>query len=206
MANETLTGALAGAGSGAAAGSVAGPWGALIGGVVGLGAGIFGGARAAKKRRRMEDYLTGQASDNAAWYNRNAFSDYTQRADTQALIKSMRDTLERRNRSAANMSVVTGATPEQQAVQQDATNQAVSGAYAQLGALGQQYKDRVTDQYFGRRDAYAGQLMNLWNNQATGYENLMNNGFALGAGGISDFAGGIDRRRPSAKGIIPAIA
>jgi hypothetical protein len=188
MDKEVGTGALTGAASGAAAGAALGPWGALVGGVVGLGAGVFGGAQAARKRRRMEEYLTQDQADNTAWYNQNAFSDYTQRSDVQALMKNLRENMERRNRSAANMAVVTGATPELQAAQQEATNRAVSDAWAQLGAYGQQYKDRVTDQYFNRKDLYGNRLTGLWNQQATGYENLMNSGFALGGSGVAGVA------------------
>ncbi|MDR1674945.1 MAG: hypothetical protein LBR86_00510 [Tannerella sp.] len=198
--NEIGKGALSGVATGAATGAAFGPWGALVGGAVGLGAGIFGGANAARKRRRMEQYLARQNDENTAWYNRNAYSDYTQRADVQAMMKNMREGLEFRNRSAANMAVVTGATPEVQAAQQEATNRAVSDAYAQLGALGQQYKDRVTDQYFGRKDMYGNQMQGMWNNQATGYENLMNNGLTLGAGGMAQFVDAIGARKRQENG------
>jgi hypothetical protein len=175
--NEIGKGALSGAATGAATGSMFGPWGTAIGGVVGLGAGLFGGAKVAQKRKRMEQYLRQQSAENQAWYNTNALSDYMQRADSQALLKHVRDNLYRQNRAAANTAVVTGATPEQQAVQKELSNKALSDTYSRLGAIGQQWKDNVTDKYLARKDMIGSGQMGMWNNQATGYENLMNNGF-----------------------------
>jgi gas vesicle protein len=163
---------------GAAAGSVVPGWGTAIGAAAGLATGLIGAAKAGKERRRMESYINQQAADNESWYNQNALGDYTQRADVQALLKQTRDALAKRNKASANMAVVTGATPEAVAAQQEVSNNALANTYSNVAALGQRYKDSVTDKYLARKDAIAGQRMGIANQKANSYENLMSNGMS----------------------------
>lgn len=182
-------GALKGAGSGAAAGAAFGPWGAVIGGAIGLAGSLIGGNKAAKQRKRMEQYLNKQESDATAWYNANALSDYTQRADTQALIKNMRDNMSQQNRIASNTAVVTGATPEQQAVQKEQSNKVMTDTYSRIGAMGQQYKDQVTDKYLAMKNNIAQQRMGMMGQQAQNYEILFQNGVNTFADSFKTSAG-----------------
>ncbi|GAB6119217.1 hypothetical protein [Dysgonomonas termitidis] len=171
--------AASGAGKGAAAGAAFGPWGAVIGGVVGLGASLIGGNKAAGQRKLMEDYLNRQDTENKSFYNANALSDYTQRTDVQNLMKQLRDNLGRQNKTIANTAVVTGATPEQQAVAKEQANKAISDTYANIGAMGRQWKDRVTDRYLSRRESIANQRMNIMQGKAQSGENLQSNGLNM---------------------------
>ena len=171
--------ALGGAGKGAAAGAALGPWGAVAGGVIGLGASLFGGNKAAKQRKKMEKYLNQQDAENTAQYNRDYYSDYTQRADTQNLIKQLRDNLGKTNKRAENMAVVTGATPEQQAVQKEQSNKVISDTFSNIGAQGQIWKDQVTNRYQARRENIANQRMNMMQGKAQSGENLQSNGLGM---------------------------
>lgn len=164
--------------------------GAAIGAGVGLVGSIFGGSKAAKQRRKMNRYLNEQDAENKAFYNANALSDYTQRADAQNLMKQLRDNLTKQNKTAANMAVVTGATPEQQAVQKEQSNKVISDTFSNLGAMGQQYKDRVTDKYLSRRQDIANQRMGIMNQKAQSYENLMNTGLNMISGSVGSLYGG----------------
>jgi hypothetical protein len=171
--------AAGGAGKGAAAGAAFGPWGAVVGGVIGLGASLIGGNKAARQRKLMEGYLNRQDTENKAFYNANALSDYTQRTDVQNLMKQLRDNLGRQNKAAANTAIVTGATPEQQAVAKEQANKVISDTYANIGAMGQQWKDRVTDRYLSRRESIANQRMNIMQGKAQSGENLQSNGLNM---------------------------
>lgn len=171
--------ALGGAGKGAAAGAALGPWGAVAGGVIGLGASLFGGNKAAKQRKKMEKYLNQQDAENTAQYNRDYYSDYTQRADTQNLMKQLRDNLGKTNKRAENMAVVTGATPEQQAVQKEQSNKVISDTFSNIGAQGQIWKDQVTNRYQARRENIANQRMNMMQGKAQSGENLQSNGLGM---------------------------
>lgn len=170
--------ALGGAAKGAAAGAAFGPWGAVIGGAVGLGASLISGNKAAKKRRKMEGYLDQQDAENTAWYNSN-MGDYTQRSDVQGLMKTLRDNLALNNKRAANTAVVTGATPEAQAVAKEQANKVISDTYSNIGAMGQQWKDQVTNRYLSQRNNLANMRMNMLEGGAQSNENVMNTGLNL---------------------------
>ena len=160
--------------------------GAAIGAGVGLAGSIFGGSKAAKQRRKMNRYLNEQDAENTALYNKDYYSDYTQRADTQNLMKQLRDNLGKNNKRAENMAVVTGATPEQQAVAKEQSNKVISDTFSNIGAMGQRWKDQVSNRYLARRENIANQRMGIMNQKAQSYENLMNTGLNMltGSGGL----------------------
>lgn len=164
----------------------------MIGAAIGAGAGlvgsIFGGNKAAKQRRKMRRYLNEQDAENTAQYNRDYYSDYTQRADAQNLMKQLRDNLSKNNKRSDNMAVVTGATPEQQAVQKEQSNKVISDTYSNIGAMGQQWKDQVSNRYLSRKQNIADQRMGIMNQNAQSHENLMSTGLNLFGGSISSLA------------------
>jgi len=153
--------------------------GSLISAAVGLGTSLYSANKASKERKRMEQYLSKQDTENKSWYNQNAYSDYTQRADTQNLMRQLRENLERRNRIANNTAVVTGATPEQQAVQKEQSNNIVADVYSNIGAQGQQYKDMITNRYLAMRNNLANKRMGMMEGKAQNYETLFANGLGL---------------------------
>ena len=159
--------------------------GSIVSGAVGLGGALFGGRKAAKKRREMNRLLNQQEAENTAWYNANALSDYTQRADAQNLMKQLRDNLGRQNKRAENMAVVTGATPEQQAVQKEQSNKVISDTFSNLVAMGQQWKDQITNRYLARKENIANQRIGMMGQSAQSYENLMGSGLNMLTGAIS---------------------
>jgi gas vesicle protein len=184
--------------------SVLGPWGAAIGGIVGAGVGLFGGLKAGKERRKMDEYLQQQQNENKAWYNANALSDYTQRADAQNLIRNMRENLAKRDKSNANMSVVSGATPEQQAVAKEQSNQVISDVYGNLGAMGQQWKDNITNRYLSRKESLGNQQLGTMDARAQNWETLMNNGISGMANSFKNLSFGAGNNTPAAPPAIQA--
>ena len=167
---------------------------------IGLAGSIFGGVKAAQQRRKMDRFLNQQDSENKAWYNSNALSDYTDRSDTQHLIKNLRENLATQNKRAANMAVVTGATPEQQAVQKEQSNKVIADTYSNIGAMGQRWKDNITNTYLSRKDAIAGQRMGMMDQKAQSYENLMNNGINMMSGAAGGALGGLGKGTSPAAG------
>jgi len=180
----------------------AGQYAAIGEGAVGTVESIYGLVNAGKKRKQMENYLNQQDTENKAWYNENAFSDYTQRADTQNLIRQLRNTLDRQNQISSNTAVVTGTTPEAQAVQKEQSNKVISDTYSNIGSMGQQYKDLITNRYLAMRNNIANQRMGMWGQQAQNYENLFSSGaqtiadsaksFAQASGNNNGGGGGMD--------------
>jgi len=158
----------------------------LLGAGIGLAGSIYGGSQAAKQRKKMERYLNEQDSENKAWFNSNYYANYLERSDTQALMKNLRDILGKQNKAASNMAVVTGATPEQQAIQKEQSNKVISDTYSKMGAIGQQWKDGIMNTYLNRKQDIANQKMGMMQGQANSYEGLSANGINVMGGSLGN--------------------
>jgi hypothetical protein len=159
-----------------------------LGTAVGLGESIYGGIKAGQENKKMQTYLNGQQADNENWYNKNYYSDYTNRANTQALMKNTRDTLKKNNEVAANTAAVTGATPEATAVAKEQSNKTLTDTTSRVAAIGQQWKDGLTDKYMARKNQLGNQEYNNMATNANSYENLMSNGIKQIGNGASGLA------------------
>ena len=164
--------------------------------VVGLANNIRGGQQMKKERKRMDNYFNQLDTDNEMWYNANAQSDYTQRADAQNLLRNLRENLQTQNQAANNMAVVTGMSMEQQAVQKAQANKAIADTYANIGVMGQQWKDNITNQYLQRKDNVANQRIDMMNNTVKTYENMMNQGAEQMSTGFGQIGEGINSMVP----------
>lgn len=168
---------------------------AIITAGLGVTGGIVGAIGAGKQRRKMGDYLSRQEGENQSWYDKEYYGDYTQRADTQALMKNLRENMQRQTQQAESTAAITGATPEAQSTVKENANKVISDTYSKIGAMGQAYKDSIMDQYMKRKDMFAGQRMGMMEGSANSYENLMSNsigGAMKGLGSIfaSDLGAG----------------
>lgn len=162
----------------------------IIGAAVGLGSAIFGGIKAGNQRRKMERYLNKQVADNQAWYNANYLSDYTQRADTQNLMKQLRENMKRQNKAAAGSAVVTGATVEQQAAQKENSNKVISDTFSNIGAMGQRWKDNISSQYLARKQNLDNMRMDMTGQSAASYDGLMGTGLNILVGSLGGLLSG----------------
>lgn len=162
---------------------------AVLGGV-GLASSVYGAYKAGQERKKMNEKIGGLERDNQAFYNANAFGDYTQRSDAQNAIGMMRKQLDRQTKRANDTAVITGATPEAVALQKQGANEALAGATSNIAAVGQQYKDRVTDRYLNRKDRYGMMRLQQSEGAAQGYEGLMQTGLNTVAGAFTGMAGG----------------
>ena len=158
---------------------------AIIAGVASLAAAGISAAQAAKKRRQAQAVLEGQNRDNKSWYSAHALGDYTQRSDVQRLMAQLRDNLRERSRADASTAAVTGATAESVAASKDSANRAIGNTYGNISAMGQRYKDRITDQYQQMKNNYAGAAAGNASQDAASYENLMRSGLNLAASSAS---------------------
>ena len=156
----------------------------------GLATSLFGGFQAGQERRNMKSELGKMEAENKAFYNNQALSDYTQREDSQNVLRQMRNQLDRQTKRTANTQAITGGTVEQTAVQKDAANKALADATANIGAIGSQFKDRVTDRYINRKNHISMMKMNLADQSAQGWEGLMQTGLNTSAGALSSIVPG----------------
>lgn len=159
--------------------------GAAISAGLGLAGTVMGGIKAGQERKRMQSYLSGMNADNEGWYNKEYYGDYTQRSDTQALIKNMRDTMREQTKRTESTAAITGATPEMTNVAKENANKVISDTYSRVGAMGQQYKDKVQDRYMSRKQQLNAQEMDMMNQSAGSYENLMSNSLSGMMSGVA---------------------
>lgn len=156
----------------------------------GLASSLYGGWKAGQERKKMDKKIGEMERDNQAFYNANALGDYTQRSDAQNAIAMMRKQLDRQTKRANDTAVITGATPEAVALQKQGANEALAGATSNIAAIGQQYKDRVTDRYLNRKDRYGMMRLQQAEGAAQGYEGLMQSGLNAASGALGGIAGG----------------
>ena len=158
------------------------------GAAIGLGSALYGGYKAGKARDAMSKSLDKQNADNESWYNNQANTDYMQRADTLAVMKNTRDQLKEGNKRAANMAVVTGATPEAQAVAKEQSNKVITDTNSRIAATGQAWKDNIQNQYLARKAQIGGQQYGAMEGSAQSYEALMGNGIKQMGSSVNSLA------------------
>jgi hypothetical protein len=154
-------------------------------GAVGLGGSIYGAIQAGQERKRMDRFLSGMKADNQSWYDSNFYGSYIDRADTQQLIKSMREQMDRRSKIDQSTAAITGATPEATTVAKENANKVMTDTYSRVAALGQQYKDSVTDKYMNQKNALSQAELNAMDAKAQSYENIASNSMGSALQGIT---------------------
>lgn len=105
------------------------------------------GAKSARKQARM---IAGEKSKNQAWFDRRYNEDSTQRADAQAAITKMRDTMKDRTAAAAGTAAVMGGTEESMAIEKEAQNKALAETMSNIAINGEARKDSIEAQYQAR--------------------------------------------------------
>lgn len=153
--------------------------GALVSAGIGAVGSIYGAIKAGQERKKLEAYTNQQASENEAKYNRDYYGDYLQRTDSQAVLKQMRDQLQDQNRQAQSTAAITGATPEAQLAQMEASNDAVGNTMSKISAMGAAFKDSVDNRYMARKDAIMAQRQSMTEVAARSGETLLSNSLSL---------------------------
>ena len=148
---------------------------------------IYGAVKEGQQRREMQRTRQNWAGENEALYNKDYYSDYTQRADAQNVIKKMRDQMRDQNKVDNNVAAVTGASSEAINAQKQRRNQAMTTLYGNLGAMGANLKERSKDRYLVRKQQLQGMEYDDQAARAESANNLMYNGIKGLAG--TDWAG-----------------
>lgn len=152
---------------------------------VGLGTSLFGQWKAGKERKKMNNQIGQWEGENKAFYNSRALGDYTQRSDAQNAIRQMREQLDRQTKRATNTQAITGGTVEQTAVAKDSANKALADTTSNIAAVGQQFKDKVTDQYLNRKNQLGMMKYDNMKGSAQSGEALAQTGLNTAAGALS---------------------
>lgn len=160
---------------------------ALLGTIANAGSTIYGAIQEGKQREQMANERQKWNADNEAMYNQDYYSDYTQRADAQNVIRQMRDQMKQQNQVEQNTAAVTGASPETVNAGKEARNKAITNLYGNIAAMGADYKERAKNRYVARKQALQGMEYDTMNQNATSANNLLYNGIRGAAN--TDWAG-----------------
>lgn len=164
----------------------------LIGGIIGGVASAVGGIAsgiAGRNAARKNEKILNQAEDRAQnWYDKEYYSDYTQRSDAQAALNAARDILDERYNRTAGSAAVTGDTDESVAAQKEANNKVVADATTNIAKSADAYKDKVRANYENQIGNIENSRMNLNNQRA---KNV-----ATAAGGLAQTATSIGDSLP----------
>ena len=104
---------------------------------------IYGAVQANKNRKEAEQLLETQKQDLKEWRDRELAGDYLQRADSQAMLRNVKEQSEEYLQGMTNDVARSGMTDEAKVAMAQKANKAYADAAAQLAGVGQQHKDNV---------------------------------------------------------------
>lgn len=184
-------------------------WGQIIKGIgkaasrtMGLAAGIFGGVKAGKMRKKQNKLLDNYEADAASTFNKEYNADYLQRSDNQAALREQQNAMKQQNQVAENTSVVTGATPEALAMQKQNNMRSLGDTVSQIARNASAYKTNILNNYQNQKRDIMDQRNQMLGQQAQNYSNLAMNGANTfmnsfntegGGGGLGDLIGKIGK-------------
>ena len=166
-------------------------WTPLISSGIGAVQAITGANQASKAREEAEALTQKQNEENEADYANEYYVDYTKRADSQNILKRLKETTDSRKKQDEMTAAITGATPESVQVAENANNKIISDTYGNLAAMGANYKTHVKDRYLNRKDIITGQRYKTLQEKAMSGENAMYNGISAIGSGVAGALGNL---------------
>lgn len=137
----------------------------MVGALIGAGAqiasaigGAIAGSKAGKKARA---YLESRRNKNNKWYEQDMNTDYTQRADTQNILRKDRDLALEQMQRARAINIVAGGTDESLALQQAGINERLGETKANIAAMSANYREAAEQRYRNEEMAINQQEMAL---------------------------------------------
>lgn len=160
----------------------------IIGAAAGAISGIFGGISKNKMLKKQIAMVNNMKKENQNWYDRRYNEDSTQRADAQAMLTRIADSIRERNRQASGTAAVSGGTEESVAATKAANAQAMADAAARIAAAGENRKDLIEQQYIAKNDKYNDMLRQLKGQKSSGLD-IASEAIAGAAGGLGEIDG-----------------
>lgn len=163
-----------------------------------------GAVQEGRKRREMASKMKGWNTENEAWYNKNYNQDYTQRADSQNVLRQMREEMDRQNKITANTAAISGSTNDAVLARKNQNNKTMASVFSNMAAQGARYKDNVDREYRYRKQNLQGMEYDELSQGAQSSNQLFQNGISGLAG--TDWAGIIGAGGGNAKTLAGAVS
>lgn len=156
-------------------------WGAIAGAGLSAVGSIVGAIASAREMRKARAQIAQQKQKNQTWYDKNYNMDYTQRADVQNVLNRTRQLANERRKRVADSAVVTGATDEAVAMENEAQNNMIADTMSNINAQADNYKNQVENQYRATDADLTQQEINTHINQAQNISNAAGQASRAGA-------------------------
>ena len=121
-------------------------------------------------------------------FNKDYYTDATQRSDTQALLGEMRNRLSVDRKQGAATAAVMGSTPEAIAASKQQTSDTIAQATGNIAASNDRYKDNVLNRYNAQRSNLMAQKFGSQAQSAESWGNMAEGGAKTMASGIEGLA------------------
>lgn len=153
-----------------------------VGAAASLASSIYGAVKSSQANRKAENLIQAQRDENKRWYNQQMAEDYTQRSDSQAILKKQREMLDEQYKRARATNVVAGGTDESLALQQQAANKSLSDTATNIASQASIHKDNVEQQYRQTNAALNQQQVAMYQQQAASTSQAAGQGVSAGLG------------------------
>ncbi len=138
---------------------------AAIGAATALGSAIYGAIKSRNANRKASNLISTLKNDNRRWYESEMAQDYTQRSDTQAILKKQKELLEAQYNKARATNVVAGGTDEALAMQKAQANDTLADTMTNIAAQASAHKDNINQQYRQQNTALTQQQAGVYTGQ-----------------------------------------
>lgn len=136
----------------------------------------YGAIKEGQQRKEMRAERQKWGAQNEALFNKDYYSDYTQRADAQNEIRQMRDLQKKENKVDENVAAVTGASPEAMNARKERRNKGMTNLFGNIYAQSTAWKERAKDRYLNKQAQLQGMDYNDMNENAISANNMLYNG------------------------------
>lgn len=161
---------------------------ALVGGLISLGGSIAGaitGNQATKQQMEAEDQAWSNYED---WYQAQMNTNILDRADTLSMLKRYRDWQEENAKKYQTNAIKGGASEEAKIAYAQQANKGYADAISRIAAMGQQYKDRLSQGFMQQKLGYQQKRANMVGAGAQ----AVASGIANAGGTLGSLIGGMD--------------
>ena len=161
--------------------------GSLIGTLVSIGSSIAGAAmgnKAAKQQAQAYDDAWANYED---WYEGQMNTNILDRADTLSMLKRYRDWQEENAKKYQTNAIKGGASEEAKIAYAQEANKGYADAISRIAAMGQQYKDRLSQNYATNRFNFQTKRADM----AAAGTQAVASGIANAGGVMGDLIGGM---------------
>lgn len=153
---------------------------AAIGAATALGSAIYGAIKSRNANNKSNQLINTLKSDNQKWYDNQMAQDYTQRSDTQAILKKQKELLDAHYNKARATNVVAGGTDESLAMQKAQANDTLADTMTNIASQASAHKDAVEQQYINQKNALTQQQAGVYSGQAQSIAQAAGQGVSAG--------------------------